>query len=190
MIRFVRCVLTVSALAITAACSTTPPPETSYGAAKSDPAMDREAQAALQNLYASTPEAKRLAEAAKGILVFPDVMKVGLLFGGQHGKGVLFENGKPTGYYATSAISYGLQAGAQTFGYAMFLMSDFAVQELKTGSGIEVGVGPSIVVVDQGAAKSLSTTDLQSDIYAFIFNQKGLMAGIGLQGSKITRIDP
>ena len=102
---------------------------------------------------------------------------------------MLFENGKPSGYYATTAVSYGLQAGAQAFGYAMFLMSSSALEELKTGSGLEFGVGPSIAIVDEGMAKSLTSTTLKSDIYAFIFNQKRLMGGLGLQGSKITKIN-
>jgi len=152
--------------------------------------MDQQAQVALEILYKHTPEAKSLEQRAKGILVFPDVVKAGLLVGAERGKGVLFENGKPTGYYSTTAISYGLQAGAQTFGYAMFLMSDYALNELKTSSNFELGVGPSVVLVDHGLAKTLSTTTLKSDIYAFIFHQRGLMAGIGLQGSKISRINP
>ncbi len=70
----------------------------------------------------------------------------------------------------------------------MFFMSDSALKELKTGNGFEVGVGPSIVVEDAGAAKTLTTSTIQSDIYAFIFDQKGLMAGVGLQGSKISKL--
>ena len=61
---------------------------------------------------------------------------------------------------------------------------------LNNSGGWEVGVGPSIVVVDEGMARSLSTTTLQNDIYAFVFDQSGLMAGAGLQGSKITRVGP
>lgn len=189
MFGFIRTVVTASVFAIMAACSTPQPPG-SPGATATDPVLDHEAQVALQRLYANTPEAESLAQQAKGILVFPEVLKAGLLVGGHRGKGVLFENGSPSGYYATTAISYGLQAGAQTFGYAMFLMSSSALEEIKTSPGFEVGVGPSIVVVDQGTAKSLTSSALNSDIYAFIFNQKGLMAGLGLQGSKITKINP
>ena len=77
----------------------------------------------------------------------------------------------------------------QTFGYAMFLMTDAAVQYLNRSDGWELGVGPSIVVVDVGIARTLTTSTIQSDIYAFIFDQKGLMAGVGIQGSKITRVN-
>ena len=88
------------------------------------------------------------------------------------------------------AASYGLQAGAQAFGYALFFINDSAIDYLKNSKGWEIGVGPSITVVDAGAARSLTTTTAKSDIYAFFFDQKGLMAGLGLQGSKITQINP
>jgi lipid-binding SYLF domain-containing protein len=93
-------------------------------------------------------------------------------------------------YYNISAASYGLQAGIQEFGYAMFLMTDSARAYIDKSKGWEIGVGPSVVVVDAGVAKSLTTTTAKDDVYAFIFSQKGLMAGIGIQGSKITRINP
>ena len=148
------------------------------------------ATAALQNLYASNPAAKALSRKARAILIFPDVVKGGFLWGGEIGNGVLRQNGKTVGHYNITAASYGLQAGIQSFGYALFLMNDSAMAYLHNTGGWEVGLGPSIVVVDAGMAKSMSTTTLQNDIYAFVFNQSGLMAGAGLQGSKITRVGP
>ena len=112
------------------------------------------------------------------------------MIGGQYGEGALLIKGKTAGYYKTVAASYGLQAGAQSFGYAMLLMTDEALNYLEKSSGWELGVGPSIVVVDAGKAKSLTTTTAKDDIYAFFFGQEGLMAGLGIQGSKITKIDP
>ncbi len=91
-------------------------------------------------------------------------------------------------YYSTGGVSYGLQAGAQTYGYAMFFMNEAALKQLDKADGFEIGVGPSVVVMDEGMARSVTTTTMKDDIYAFIFSQKGLMAGIGLQGNKITRI--
>ena len=152
--------------------------------------IDSEVALALEKLYASSPAAVELTKVAKGVLVFPNVVKGGLIVGGQFGEGALLVDGKTAGYYNTFSASYGLQAGAQTFGYAMFLMSDEALEYLGKSSGWEVGVGPTVVVLDEGKAKNLSTTTAKEDIYAFIFSQKGLMAGIGLQGSKITRITP
>ena len=152
--------------------------------------LDKEADIALEKLYRTSPASKKLATQANGILVFPSITKAGLLIGGQYGKGVLRVDGKTTGYYKSTAVSYGLQAGAQTFGYAMFLMTPEAMEYLDTSDGWEVGVGPTVVVMDEGAAKSMTTTTAKDDIYAFIFSQEGLMAGIGLQGSKITKINP
>ena len=110
------------------------------------------------------------------------------MVGGQYGEGTLFKGGKPAAYYSTGGVSYGLQAGAQKFGYAMFFMNDNALSQLDKADGFEVGVGPSVVVMDEGMAKTMTTTTMKDDIYAFIFGQKGLMAGIGIQGNKITRI--
>jgi lipid-binding SYLF domain-containing protein len=152
--------------------------------------IDKEVDLAIEKLYASSPVAKDLAGIAKGVLVFPDVVKAGLIIGGQYGQGALRVNGKTVGYYNTVAASYGLQAGAQSFGYAMFLMNDEALSYLNESEGWEVGIGPTVVVMDEGLAKSLTTSTAKDDIYAFIFGQKGLMAGIGIQGSKITKITP
>ncbi len=156
--------------------------------------IDRDVKVALQNLYEKHPTARMIGEKAKGILVFPSIVKAGFIFGGQYGDGALLRDGKTAGYYNTVAASYGLQAGVQEYGYAMFLMTDSAIAYLDKSEGWEVGVGPSVVIVDAETAaafgKSMTSTTLKDDVYAFIFSQKGLMAGLGLQGSKITRIHP
>ena len=152
--------------------------------------LDRDVDNAIQKLYTVSAAAKQLSKTAKGMLVFPDVVKAGLLVGGQYGKGALRIGGETTGYYSTAAASYGLQAGAQSFGYAMFFMKDEALKYVKESDGWEVGVGPSVVVVDEGLAKSLTTTTAKDDVYVFFFGQTGLMVGLGIQGSKITKIDP
>jgi lipid-binding SYLF domain-containing protein len=152
--------------------------------------LDREVNAALNKLYQTTPSARTLATKAKGILVFPNIIKAGFIGGAEYGKGAMRKNGKTTGYYNIVAGSYGLQAGVQSFGYAMFFMNDAAIASLNSAKGLEVGVGPNIVVLDEGMAKKATTTTLRDDVYAFVFGQQGLMAGLGIQGSKITRINP
>jgi lipid-binding SYLF domain-containing protein len=72
----------------------------------------------------------------------------------------------------------------------MFFMNDKALQQLDKADGFEVGVGPTVVVMDEGKAKSMTTTTMKDDVYAFIFGQKGLMAGLGIQGNKISKINP
>lgn len=152
--------------------------------------ISKNAHAALQSLYGQVDGAKALGAKAHAILVFPKVTKAGLGVGGQSGEGALIKDGKTVAYYRTSGASIGLQAGAQTYGYAMFFMNEKALQALDQADGFEVGVGPSIVVMDEGKAKSSTTTTMKDDIYAFIFGQKGLMAGLGIQGNKITKINP
>jgi lipid-binding SYLF domain-containing protein len=152
--------------------------------------LDQEAHVTIKMLLDTEESAKEMKSIAKGVLIFPDVMKAGFLIGGAYGNGVLRENGKTTGYYNTSAASYGLQAGVQKFGYVMMFMTDTALEYLHSSSGWEVGIGPSVVVVDEGIAKSLTTTTAKDDIYVFFVDQKGLMAGLGIQGSKITKINP
>jgi lipid-binding SYLF domain-containing protein len=152
--------------------------------------LSKNAHAALDSLYAKVAGAKALGAQAHAILVFPTVTKAGLGFGGLHGDGALIKGGKTVAYYSTSGGSFGLQAGVQTYGYAMFFMNDKALEALDKANGFEVGVGPSVVVMDEGMAKSSTTTTMKDDIYAFIFGQKGLMAGLGIQGNKITKVDP
>jgi lipid-binding SYLF domain-containing protein len=151
--------------------------------------LDAKSKRALDALVAKIPAAKQVSQKAVAVLVFPEIYKAGLMVGGQFGEGVLWKGGKPVAYYNNSGASYGLQAGGQKYGYAMFFMNAQALQSLDAQAGFEVGVGPTVVVVDSGMAKTMTNKSLLEPIYAFIFQQKGLMAGIGLQGNKITRID-
>ena len=152
--------------------------------------LSAESKGALAKLTSDTPAAAALAADAKGILVVPDVIKAGFIVGAWRGEGTLFKNNKTSGYYSSTGASYGLQAGVQTYSYALFFMTDAALRYLDNTEGFEIGVGPSIVFVDAGMAKNLTTTTGRSDIYGFVFDQKGLMAGLGLQGSKISKINP
>jgi lipid-binding SYLF domain-containing protein len=166
----------------------------SPAAAQERPALDRDVHAAIQLLLNTSPAAKKLAPSARGALVFPNIVKAGFLVGVQYGNGALVRRKKSGGYYIASyynitSASYGFQAGVQSFGYVMALMTDAAVEHVETSAGWELGVGPSIVIVDAGLAKTLTTETAKDDVYAFTFGQKGLMAGMGLQGSKITRLN-
>jgi lipid-binding SYLF domain-containing protein len=183
--RMKRLPLLRTALLLTACMAVSIPPA-SLAASRQE--LDRDATRALKSLYAGSDAARLLRKNAKAVLVFPNIVKAGFMIGGQIGEGVLEKNGKPAGYYNSVAASYGLQAGVQRFGYALFFMNDKALKYLDSSGGWELGVGPSIVVVDKGAGKSMTSTTLTQDVYAFIFDQKGLMGGLGIQGSKITKI--
>ena len=152
--------------------------------------ISQDSHIALQRLYAAQPKTRTLGRRAKAVLVFPNIIKAGLIVGGQGGDGALISGGKTVGYFNLAAASFGLQAGAQRFSYALFFMTDGALNYLKSSDGWAIGTGPSVVVLDKGAAASLTSTTLTQDVYAVPFGQRGLMAGIGLEGSKITRIHP
>jgi lipid-binding SYLF domain-containing protein len=152
--------------------------------------INEEVDQALSLLYSTQPKTRDLARRARAILVFPKIIKAGLIIGGQSGNGALRIGGTTAGYYNISAASFGLQAGGQRFSYALFFMNDAALQYLQKSSGWAIGSGPSVVVVDKGAAAGLTSTTLTQDVYAVPFGQKGLMAGLGLEGSKITQIHP
>ena len=179
--------LTIVLLVLGFAASTFIGPNPAAAAASSTK-INRDAKSALEKLYAQSPQARTLGQKAKGILVFPSITKGGFMVGGQFGEGALIKDGKWAAYYNTVSASYGLQIGLQKYGYALFFMTDSALNWLDKSDGWEIGVGPSIVVVDTGAAKAMTTTTLQAEIYAFFFDQKGLMGGLGLQGTKVTRM--
>jgi lipid-binding SYLF domain-containing protein len=152
--------------------------------------IDAKATSALNELYSQNEAAKELAAKAKAVLIFPDIRKGAFIVGAQYGYGALRKGSHTANYYRTSAASYGFQGGVKKFAYALFFMTDSAVNYLDKSGGWAIGTGPSLVVVDQGMARSLTTTNLRSDVYAFIFGQSGLMGGIGIEGSKITKIKP
>jgi len=150
--------------------------------------LDGQAATALKLLSSNNGAAAAISRQAKAVLVFPNVVKAGLVFGGSYGEGVLSSNGKVMGYYNTVTASWGLQAGAQSYGYVLFLMNDKAVDYLEKSKGWEIGVGPTVVLVNEGIASNVSTTTLKDDAYAFIFDQQGLMASLSIEGTKISRL--
>ena len=152
-------------------------PQIAHAATVAD--LNQDSDQAIKMLINSNPTAAAVAKSARAILVFPSIVKAGLIFGGAYGEGELKQG---------STGSWGLQAGAQSYGYVVFLMNDKAMKYIHESHGWEIGVGPTVVLVDQGVAKNLSSTTLQSDAYAFIFDQKGLMAGVSIEGTKISHI--
>jgi lipid-binding SYLF domain-containing protein len=153
--------------------------------------IDQDVTASIKTLMKNSEAAAKLAKTAKAVLVYPRILKGGLGIGGMHGNGALRQNGKTIGYYNIVAGSYGLQIGGQAFGYAMFFMDDTGLDYLlNNNAGWEVGVGPSVVIVDEGMAKTMNNTTISESVYVFTFSQKGLMAGMGIQGSKISKTTP
>jgi lipid-binding SYLF domain-containing protein len=150
--------------------------------------LEADAAAAVRRLLAVNEAARIVNGRAKGVLAFPHITKGGLIVGGQYGKGVLKVGRRVDGYYESVAGSWGLQAGVKTFSYALFFTTATALNRLKNSSGWEFGADPEVVIVDEGAAKRITTTTVRDGVYAFVFGQKGLMGGVSLEGTKITRM--
>jgi lipid-binding SYLF domain-containing protein len=184
-------IVSAATFALVPSCAPNGPITNANSANSSASQIASDSRAALRSLYAQNPGARALGAKCKAVLVFPSVVKAGFIVGGQGGNGAMIrDTGVISGYYQTAAASYGLQAGVQEFGYALFLMDDSAFSNLDRTDGWEVGSSPSLVIVDKGMATSLTNATLNKSTYAFFFNQRGLMGGLGLQGSKITRIHP
>ena len=150
--------------------------------------LNKDSDQALQMLTKANPVAADISKRAKAVLIFPNIVKAGLIFGGAYGEGVLKQDGKIDGYYNSVTASFGWQAGAQSYGYVVFLMSDKAIKYVHDTHGWEIGTGPTVVMVNEGVAKNLSTSSLKKDAYAFIIDQQGLMASLSIEGTKISKI--
>jgi lipid-binding SYLF domain-containing protein len=161
---------------------------TSAEASRGELAAD--ALRALHKLENQDAQARSLAKHARAILVFPSIVKAGLVFGGETGDGALLVGGKAERFYNISGASWGLQIGGQAFSLALYFMTQSSLSYLRKSAGFAIGTGPSIVVVSKGAGAHADTTTLTHDVYAFPYGQKGLMADLTLQGTKITPIHP
>jgi lipid-binding SYLF domain-containing protein len=151
--------------------------------------IDAEADAALTRFYAEVPAAKELAKKAKGILIFPKVVKAGLGVGGEYGEGALRTGGKSVGYYNIAAASIGLQIGVQSRVEVLMFMTQEALDRFRASDGWEVGVDGAVAVIRTGVAGEIDTTTFGDPVIGFIFGEQGLMANLSLEGAKITKMD-
>ena len=152
--------------------------------------LNAKARASLSRLYVNSLRSKEFSKLAVGILVFPKIIKGAFVLGGMSGDGVLYQHGRAAGYYNISGASWGLQAGGESYSYALFFMRPKALAYLHNSGGWAVGSTPSVVVLDKGVMQAGDTTTLTQDVYAIPYNAKGLMGSLSLQGTKITPIHP
>lgn len=127
---------------------------------------------------------------AKAVLVFPDVVKAGFVVGGEYGKGALRHHGDTLGYYNVASASFGLQIGAQSYAIVMVFLNEDALAKFRNSKGWEAGVDGSVALAEWGTGKDINTQNFSDPIVGFVLDNKGLMAGISLEGSKISKIDP
>lgn len=152
--------------------------------------IDAKADVAIEKFKKLVKGGDVFLRKVKGYLVFPAVYKGGFIVGGQYGEGVLRVNGKTVGYYSIASASVGLQIGAQKTSYIFAFADQFALDQFMHSNGWEAGVDGSIAVAKWGQGVDISSISYEKPIYAFVFNNKGLMANISLAGTKFTRIIP
>jgi lipid-binding SYLF domain-containing protein len=169
------------------ACTTTGPHDTGNAYAKRDTA-ESGADQALARLYQAAPQSRELVDRAAGVLVFPSVLNVGLVVGGEHGDGVLRVNGRTEGYYSTSGGSIGLQAGAQTKTEVIIFMTQESLDKFRASHGWTVGADATVAVAHIGANGSVDSETVHRPIVGFVLNNTGLMAGVSLEGTKISKL--
>ncbi len=151
--------------------------------------IDREVNVALQNFKKEMKGGDSFLKQAKGVLVFPSVVKAGFGIGGEYGEGALRVGGKTVAYYNTIAASIGFQIGAQAKTVILAFMEGEALKKFRDSEGWKVGVDGSVALVTVGIGDSLDSTKYKEPIVGFVFGQKGLMYNLTLEGSKFTKLD-
>jgi lipid-binding SYLF domain-containing protein len=158
------------------------------GQAASAVEIEAKVNASLKKFYEEIDAARELAGKSQGMLVFPSVIKAGLLVGGEYGEGALRIDGNTVDYYSTAGASVGFQLGAQSKTVILLFMTEKALTDFRNSEGWEAGVDGSVAVAQFGAGGDLTTETLQQPIIGFVFGNKGLMYNLTLEGTKITKI--
>jgi lipid-binding SYLF domain-containing protein len=150
--------------------------------------IDVSVEVALDRFKNDVAGAEEFLNNAKGVLVIPNVIRIGFMLGGEYGEGALLIDGKTVDYYNTAAGSFGFQIGAQSKNLIIIFMDENALTKFRDGLGWEAGVDGSIAVIDMGAGGSVDSTNIKHPIVGFVFGLKGLMVNISLEGSKFTKL--
>ncbi|MBV1905534.1 MAG: hypothetical protein KUG75_05600 [Pseudomonadales bacterium] len=157
--------------------------------AASSQEIDARVRSALQTLYETFPAGKELSQSAKGILVFPGIIKAGFGVGGEYGEGALLVNGSAVQYYKLTALSVGFQVGGQAKNEVLMFMTESALQQFRASEGWEAGVDGSVAIVEFGVGKDITTNNARDPIIGFVYGNKGLMYDLSIEGSKFWKTD-
>jgi lipid-binding SYLF domain-containing protein len=152
-------------------------------------AIDRDVNNAIANMYKSVPGSKELAAKSKGMLIFPSVVKAGVVVGGQYGKGALRVQNRTVAYYSTAAASFGLQLGAQERSMAFLFMTNDALSRFEKSNGWDAGGDASVALLKQGANSAINLSTENHPVVALIYGNTGLMADLSLEGTKVSKLD-
>jgi len=156
--------------------------------ARSAKEIDVSVDVALDRFKNEVPGAKEFLNNAKGVLVIPNVIRIGFVFGGEYGEGAMLIDGKTVDYYSIAAGSFGFQFGAQSKNIVIVFMDENALTKFRDSLGWRAGVDGSVALIDLGAGGSVDTKNVQHPIVGFIFGLKGLMVNLSLEGSKFTKL--
>jgi len=167
---------------------------TTTGPSSGDPdtrrrSIDAGVDNALAQLFMQVEGSEQLVGRARGVLVFPSVMEAGFIVGASRGQGALRIGGKTVSYHATTSGSFGLQAGAQSTAVFLLFMTDDALTRFQNSSGWTVGADASVTLISVGATAQVTTATAQQPVIGYVLSNRGLMAGISLDGARITRLD-
>ncbi len=181
--------LIVGSLALTGCTTTTDRPDNASTSASRRQAIDASVNATLSRLYATVPGSRELAAKSRGMLVFPSVLQAGFIVGAQTGNGALRVGGSTVGYYNTSSLSVGLQAGAQSKAVVFLFMTQDALDKLRKTDGWSAGADASVAIVKMGANGVVDTTTATAPVEAIVLTNAGLMGDVSINGTKVTRLD-
>jgi len=184
-----RSFLAFGAAAILSAACTTTGANTPGEAAAKRRSIDAAVDSALAKLHAQVPGSREMTDKARGVLVFPSVVSAGFVVGGSYGQGALRSGGRTAGYYSTTAASVGLLAGADSKAVVILFMNQESLDKFRASDGWTAGVDASITLVEVGAAGTVDTRTARHPVLAYVLTQAGLMGNLGVDGTKINKLD-
>jgi lipid-binding SYLF domain-containing protein len=158
--------------------------------AKTKGEINASVKAAMSRFKKEVKGGTEYLKAAKGVLVMPNITKAGFIVGGQYGQGALQIGGKTVGYYSLASGSVGYQIGAEKYDMVILFMTDEVLKKFRSSEGWEAGVDAEVTLIQVGADVSVETLRSQNPVAGFVFDQKGLMAGVSIKGAKFTKINP
>ncbi|MBR7959171.1 hypothetical protein KDW41_01785 [Burkholderia vietnamiensis] len=180
--------LIVGSLALTG-CTTTPDkPDNAATNASKRQAIDSSVDATLSRVYSTVKGSRELVAKSRGVLVFPEVLQAGFIVGGQTGNGALRVGGSTVGYYNTSSLSVGLQAGAQSKAIVFLFMTQQALDEFRNSDGWAAGAGASVALVKMGANGAVDSNTATAPIQVIVLTNAGLMGDVSINGTKVTKL--
>ncbi|MCR4466317.1 YSC84-related protein [Burkholderia sp. SCN-KJ] len=184
----VAAALVVGSLALTG-CTTTPDkPDNAATNASKRQAIDSSVDATLSRMYSTVKGSRELVAKSRGVLVFPDVLQAGFIVGGQSGNGALRVGGSTVGYYNTSSLSVGLQAGAQSKAIVFLFMTQEALDEFRGSDGWAAGAGASVALVKMGANGAVDSNTATAPVQVIVLTNAGLMGDVSINGTKVTKL--